>query len=202
MPRLEQLRAAYEPRGFDFRIVYVREAHPGEHFPHHGSFEQKVRHARALRDHEAVRIRILVDDLAGTTHSAYGLRPNMLYLIDREGTTVYKSDWSDATELEGMCESLLHLEAMRAAGAPILRASRSERLHWIDMDPALRERVYRRSGEKAIRDFVAQRGVLPYATDAERASAEEVPGCALTEDDARRLLHEPAPADVQAERNR
>jgi len=35
------------------------------------------------------------------------------------------------------------------------------------MDPAHRERIYRRSGEKAIQDYKNARGSLPYATDAE-----------------------------------
>ena len=52
---------------------------------------------------------------------------------------------------------------------PIIRQGISQRLHWIPMDPVQRERVYRRSGEKAIRDYLNARGSLPYATDAEKA---------------------------------
>lgn len=120
-----------------------------------------------------------MDDLDGTAHKAYGLRPNMIYLIDREGTVVYKSNWTDSNELKEMCESLLRLEAMRAQNVPIIRQGYSERLHWIDMDPALRERVYKRSGNKAIEDFVRAKGYQPHATDAERAKAKEVAGCGL-----------------------
>ncbi len=104
----------------------------------------------------------------------------MIYLIDREGTVVYKSDWTDAHELREMCESLLRLEDMRVQKVPILRRGYSERLHWIDMDPALRERVYKRSGENAIQDFIQAKGYLPQATDAERVKAQiVVPGCGL-----------------------
>ena len=45
----------------------------------------------------------------------------------------------------------------------------NEGLHGILMDPALRERVYRRSCEKAIQDYFDARGHVPYATDAEKA---------------------------------
>lgn len=128
---------------------------------------------------EHIRIPILIDDLYGTIHKAYGLRPNMIYLIDREGTVVYKSDWTDSHELKEMCESLLRLEAMRAQNVPIIRQGYSERLHWIDMDPALRDRIYKRSGEKAIQDFIRAKGYLPHATDAERAKAQVVTGCGL-----------------------
>jgi len=188
LPRLERLRQEYETLGFDFRIVYVREAHPGETFPHHTSFAQKLRHAVALRELEGIRVRILVDGLDGAAHQAYGMRPNMIYLIDRKGMVVYKSNWTDSAELKDVCESLLRYEGMRARTMPIVRKAVSERVHWIDMDPAVRERVYKRSGEKAIKDFVAARGYLPYATDAERSQSVAVPGCALPDEVVESLL--------------
>lgn len=169
VPPLTKLYEGYKERGFEFFIVYVREAHPGENYPHHTSPEQKLAHARKLRELEGVKIPILVDDLLGSVHRAYGLLPNMIYLIDRDGTVVYKSDWTDAAELDGVCQSLIRLDEMRAQKLPIIRQGISERLHWIPMDPALRERVYRCSGERAIQDFFNARGYLPYATDAERA---------------------------------
>ncbi len=171
IPSLTKLQEKYLSKGFEFFILYVREAHPGENFPHHTSFEQKLAHARKLRDLEEVKIPTLVDDLEGTTHRAYGFLPNMVYLIDREGVVVYKSDWTDGVELEGMCESLIRLDDMKAQQVPIIRQGLSERLHWIPMEPALRERVYRRSGEKAIKDYLNAKGHLPHATDAERAKA-------------------------------
>jgi hypothetical protein len=169
VPPLTKLYERYQARGFEFFIVYVREAHPGENFSHHTSMNQKLAHARKLRDLEGVKLPILVDDMQGTTHKAYGLLPNMVCLVDREGTVVYKSDWTDAVELDGMCESLIRLDEMKAQKVPIIRQGISERLHWIPMDPKLRERVYRRSGEKAIKDYLNAKGHLPYATDAQRA---------------------------------
>lgn len=171
VPPLTRLYRKYRKEGFEFFVVYVREAHPGENFPHHRSYEQKLAHAAKLKDLERVEIPILVDDHQGSAHRDYGLLPNMVYLIDREGTVVYKSDWTDADELAGMCESLIRLDAMRARGVPIIREGRSERLHWIAMEPKLRERVYRRSGEKAIQDYLNAKGHLPYATDAEKGKS-------------------------------
>ena len=92
----------------------------------------------------------------------------MVYLIDRDGVVVYKSDWTDAHEIEGMCESLVRLDDMKARRVPIIRKGVSERLHWISMDPQDRERIYRRSGEKAIRDYQNAKGHLPYAVDTEK----------------------------------
>lgn len=171
VPPLTQLYRKYQPRDFEFLIVYVRESHPGENFPHHTSFQQKVAHAENLKELEKVQLRILLDDLQGRVHRAYGLLSNMIYLIDREGTVVYKSDWTDAAELDEMCASLLRLEEMKGQEVSIIRKGRSERFHWIPMDPALRERVYRRSGEKAIQDYFKVFGFLPYATDAEKGKS-------------------------------
>jgi len=156
VPPLTQLYFKYQPKGFEFFVVYVREAHPGKNFPHHESFEQKLAHARKLRELERVKIPILVDDLFGTVHKAYGVLANMVYLIDREGVIVYKSNWTDAQELEEMCKSLVRLDDMEAREVPIIRPAFSERLHWIPMDPEHRERIYRRSDssdKKATKDF-------------------------------------------------
>ena len=168
VPPLTDLYKTYREHGFEVFIIYAREAHPGENYPHHTSFDQKICHARKLRELDKVEIPILVDDIEGSTHNAYGALPNMVYLIDREGIVVYKSDWTNADELEGMCESLLRLDDMKARQVPIIRKGVSERLHWIPMDPHHRERIYRRSGEKAIRDYFNARGHLPYASDAEK----------------------------------
>ena len=171
VPPLIELYQKYRGRGFEFFIIYTREAHPGENYPHHVSPEQKISHAKKLRELDDVKIPILVDDIQGSTHNAYGALPNMIYLIDRDGVVVYKSDWTDAHELEEMCESLVRLDDMKARQVPIIRKGVSERLHWIPMDPKHRERIYRRSGEKAIRDYKNARGSLPYATDAEKSGS-------------------------------
>jgi hypothetical protein len=169
VPPLTELYREYRDQGFKFFIVYSREAHPGENYPHHQSFEQKKEYAKKLRELDKVNeIPILLDDIEGSTHLAYGLLPNMVYLIDREGTVVYKSDWTDAHEIDGMCASLLRLDEMKAKQVPIIRKGVSERLHWIAMDPVQRESVYRRSGEKAIQDYFKAKGSLPYATDAQK----------------------------------
>ena len=168
VPPLTRLSRKYRGENFEFLIVYVRESHPGENFPHHRSLEQKIEHARKYRELEGVELPILVDDFQGGVHRNYGLLSNMIYLIDREGTVVYKSDWTDAAELDEMCASVLRVEELKKHGAPIIRKGISQRMHWIPMDPQLRERVYRRSGEKAIRDYFKAFGFLPYATDAEK----------------------------------
>jgi hypothetical protein len=81
-------------------FLYTREAHPGERVGPHGSFDEKLAGARLLRDEVGIRRPILVDDLTGTAHHAYGLLPNMSWVIGRGGRILYKSDWTSAANVE------------------------------------------------------------------------------------------------------
>ena len=127
VPPLTKLYREYRTANFQFFIVYAREAHPGENYPHHNSAEQKLAHAQKLRELEQIReISILVDDFSGAMHRAYGSLPNMIYLIDRDGVVVYKSDWSDAHEIDGVCASLVRREEMKANQVPIIRQGISQ----------------------------------------------------------------------------
>ena len=53
---------------------------------------------------------LLVDDLRGTVHRAYGEMPNMVYIIDKQGKVVYKAMWTDHTEIETVLENLVMAE--------------------------------------------------------------------------------------------
>jgi hypothetical protein len=81
-------------------FLYTREAHPGERVGAHDSFETKLANARLLRDEIGIRRPILVDDLKGTAHHAFGLLPNMSWVIARGGGIIYKSDWTSAANIE------------------------------------------------------------------------------------------------------
>ena len=47
----------------EFLFIYIREAHPGEKMPAHGSMQDKIRAAAFLRDEEEIRMPMVVDDL-------------------------------------------------------------------------------------------------------------------------------------------
>ena len=81
-------------------FVYTREAHPGENVPCHDSFGRKLACARLLREQAGIGREILVDDLAGTVHRAYGLMPNMTWVIARGGRIAYKANWTSAANVE------------------------------------------------------------------------------------------------------
>jgi hypothetical protein len=89
-------------------FVYTREAHPGEKIPHHSSMAQKLEHARLFTARWSVRRPILVDELDGPVHRAYGMLPNMTYVVNAAGRIVYRADWTDAHSIEWVLEYLRH----------------------------------------------------------------------------------------------
>ncbi len=80
--------------------MYTREAHPGEHLPEHETLDDKLAAARRLRDEIGIRRPILVDDLEGTAHTAYGLLPNMTWVLGRGGQILYKAMWASAARVD------------------------------------------------------------------------------------------------------
>jgi hypothetical protein len=89
---IKKLQAKYPD--IEFLLVYVREAHPGTRLGPHESDSQKIKRAQQLRDFYDEPRRILIDDLDGTMHKAYGELPNMVYIINPNGQIIYRSDWA------------------------------------------------------------------------------------------------------------
>lgn len=105
---MEALAEEYAARGFGFVFVYTREAHPGEKLSHHTSFDQKLTYARLFQERWSIRRPVLVDDLDGPIHRAYGMLPNMSYIVDPAGRIVYRADWTDAHSIRWVLEYLQH----------------------------------------------------------------------------------------------
>ncbi len=133
-------------------FLYTHEAHPGERYPHLTSMEQKLRHARALRDELGVSRPIYVDSLDGACHRAYGSNPNMSWIFDRRGVVHYKSDWTDARSIERAVEYFLEVFTRRRQGER-LAPFHVERLDYRDHDRQAFFRGLERSGPKAVREF-------------------------------------------------
>ncbi|MBA3887983.1 MAG: hypothetical protein H0X67_19985 [Acidobacteria bacterium] len=133
-------------------FVYTREAHPGEHVGHHKTFADKLGNATLLRDEVGIRRPIVVDDLAGTAHRAYGLLPNMTWVVGRGGRILYKADWTSARNVEAFLER--HEQGRRrrpASGA--VAAYVTEQIEYRDVD---REAFYdrlRRNGPRSYDEF-------------------------------------------------
>lgn len=145
------------PHGVASVFLYTHEAHPGEHYPHHTSFEQKLRHARDLRDVLGVTRPILVDALDGPCHRTYGSMPNMSWIFKVGGVPVYKADWTDSHSVANAIDYFLET-AGRRRGGERLAPFRVQRLDLRNQD---REAFYAglaRNGPKAVREFRAAFG--------------------------------------------
>ncbi len=133
-------------------FLYTHEAHPGEHYPHLTSMEQKFSHARDLRDKLGVTRSILVDSLDGACHRAYGSMPNMTWIFNKAGVPIYKSDWTDAHSVENAI--LYFLQVLdRRRNRERMAPFRVERLDYRIQD---REAFYRgleRNGPKAVEEY-------------------------------------------------
>jgi len=91
---------------FEFLVLYVREAHPGDNVGNHNSPDDKHTLACRTRDEENEHRTILVDDIDGSAHQIYGSLPNMIYVIGADGTILARSDWNDTVAVKKSLEKL------------------------------------------------------------------------------------------------
>lgn len=154
---MNALADRYAGRDVGSIFVYTHEAHPGEHYPHLTSLEQKMRHAHDLRDVLGVTRPILVDALDGACHRAYGSMPNMSWIFNRAGHPVYKADWTDVHSVANALDYFLDVTGRRRARER-LAPFRVERLDFRTQDAEAFYRGLERNGPKAVREFRAAFG--------------------------------------------
>ena len=133
-------------------FVYTREAHPGEHVPHHDTFERKLENAELLRDEIGIRREILVDELDGRLHQAYGGLPNMTWVVSRGGRIAYKADWTSAANVEAFLERFEAGRARKPVGGAIA-PYRTEQLEFRDVDRDAFYEALKRNGPRAYDEF-------------------------------------------------
>ena len=151
---LNELYQRYRYKGFEFFTIYVREPHPGEHYAAHRTWEQKVKFAHDCREKDSIETPMLVDDLNGTVHRAYGTMPNMVYLIDKNGRIVYKAMWTDHEEIASVLANVVSADELQAKGVRV-KPSYTERINYIPAEYAggLRDKVFERAGPQASADY-------------------------------------------------
>lgn len=87
--------------------VLVRQSHPGPGVEPYRTLADKLRDgARFVRD-EGLPWDVVVDDLAGTVHAAYGLLPDPTYLIGTDGRVSFYSYWTHVPTLRRAMQQLL-----------------------------------------------------------------------------------------------
>lgn len=127
-----------------FLVLYTREAHPGEHIGRHRDIEEKKHAARLLVAEEHERRTLLVDDLAGTAHRAYGAMPNMIYILDRDGRVAFRGLWNDPPVVEQALRQVI--DGREAVSPP-------PGFPTTPSPEGVRERVLRRAGHQAMEDL-------------------------------------------------
>ncbi len=162
---MEQLYKEYGCQGFEFFLIYTREAHPGEKVSAHGSFEEKIQNACRMRDEEKLTVPILVDSLDGAVHQTYGASDlsnstcPRLHVIDRDGRVIFKATWTDARELRLVIEDLIEREA-RATEGTRFKEGIIEKIQFPLRDLPERKRVLGRAGEGSVADWEVVHGKI------------------------------------------
>ncbi len=139
--RKTMVRLSSEYENVDFVVLYVREAHPGARISQHREMTEKVACARRLDDGGGDRRLVLIDDMDGSVHKAYGGFPNAVFIVNRNGCVVFASDWNDP-QATGQALKLLQ------EGKPA-----DVRSFFKPVSPAVGVRTFRSSGRGSARDF-------------------------------------------------
>ena len=150
---LNQLYEQYRAKGFEFLTVYVREPHPGENYHEHHNYEEKVKYACECREQDGIKTMLVIDDLEGTMHRAYGEMPNMVYIIGKDGRIFYKAMWTNHEEIESVLQGLALFDEATQSGVRRMPFY-SERLSFRGgYNSGASVDVLQRAGTKAKEDF-------------------------------------------------
>lgn len=109
----------------EWLMVYVREAHPGERMGPHQSMEDKFKAAELVAPRYKEFRRVLVDNLEGDFHRAYGAMPNVVYIIRPDGTIHYRCNWAAPHLIEATLQDRENYHRIENAPTAELRASRA-----------------------------------------------------------------------------
>jgi len=145
-PSVQELYAEFGDR-VKFIMLYVREAHPGEHFTQSDTIEEKLENARALKEFYDIQWTVAADNVEGDLHRALDPKPNSAFLMNSEGIIIFRSLW--AADYDALRQAL----DAAAAGRPPER-SQSEAL----IGPVIRamgqvQAVMERGGPQAVKDL-------------------------------------------------
>lgn len=189
VPAMEQL--AREHPEATFLVIYIREAHPGEHQGPHRRLAEKRSAAHKLALEEALRRRILIDTLDGATHRAYGGAWNPVYVIGADGRVVMREAWNHPKDVAAA------LDALGDGFAPQLPES-TEMLREPSRSP-MGQRLLERGGPQALKDFY--RSAPPPVRESLKTSPSAEVRATIVRFDADAVTSSLSPEDVHECRN-
>ena len=149
---INELYDRFRGDDIEFLFIYVREAHPGEIIPAHGSIREKTEAARLLRDEEDMHMPVLVDDLRGSIHRKYSRLPNPAFLIDRSGRVAFLSLWSKPEGLGHAIQELLELQEERGVDHVIVSGGQDLAMP-MPYSALYAYRALERGGKQSLSDF-------------------------------------------------
>ena len=161
-----------------FLVIYTREAHPGEAMPAHRTIGQKRRAALRLLGDEPLRRAVLLDDLAGTVHRAYGQAWDSTYVIDGAGTVVLRQAWTSPEEVDAVLADLAAGTSVaprqatemapltgRPLGDSLLRGGTQALLDFYTSAPSPLQQHIRESGSEAVQSVLRELTSPAHAAD-------------------------------------
>lgn len=91
-------------------VVYVREPHPGEpayrQYVQPQNLEERRQYARELAVTRNMKATVVVDTMEDEVSERFGSLPNMVYVLDRDGTIAYKATWTMAERIDRVLGAL------------------------------------------------------------------------------------------------
>ncbi|SEL13439.1 hypothetical protein SAMN04515665_108189 [Blastococcus sp. DSM 46786] len=96
-PALQQLHSEFGDR-VQFLTLYVREAHPGDHYVQPRDMETKTAQARAYAERDGIRWPVAVDDVDGTLHRRLDDKPDAAYIVGIDGRVLFRGLWANEHE--------------------------------------------------------------------------------------------------------
>ena len=117
-PLFQSRRPVMEPLGDIGRVssavLYVREAHPGTDIKSHKSFADKTACATRLKREDGETRTVFIDGLDGQAHEAFGSMPNAVFVINKNGCVVFRSDWNNPSATRKAVQALIAGRAVTA----------------------------------------------------------------------------------------
>ena len=148
---MEDLARRYTDQAVRSIFLYTREAHPGENYRHHKTIDDKRANAHAFKHFSNINREIFLDDLVGTAHRAYGMLPNMTWIMGRGGFIHYKSSWTGVEDVEDALKGIIDFQENRIERQWV--PFYSERSSWSRRDAAKFQEGLERAGPQAVSDF-------------------------------------------------
>ena len=93
-----------------------------------------------------------MDDLDGTVHRAYGLMPNMTWVIGRGGRVAYKANWTSAANVEAFLARFLAAHSEHPPGTmPVMYETQQAEFRYPDRKRFTKHLM--RNGPRAAAEF-------------------------------------------------